>query len=175
MGHRKELSPPATDDTVPDAVRSALADEEKGDLAKARLRLGSYLAHDPDHAVARTLLVRLCRAAGDPAAAGRWGYLTDDATDAERDAFDAQFGGDRERVHRELNDSTRVSRPSVASQTRISRLPVRTAKETDSQRPSAESSRWPDRLFGLGCLLCLLWSVVLMLLGSWQVAQYVLH
>lgn len=51
-------------------------------------RLRAMLASDPGDAVAYRLLTEIHRAAGDLAEAGRWGYLTGDATPEEVEAFE---------------------------------------------------------------------------------------
>lgn len=159
----------------PEALQRARRDIARGDLGTARIRLGSYLRHDPDHAVARAYLVELCRKAGDPADAGRWGYLTDQATDAERDAFDGRFGGDRQLVRRQLQDATRVSQPSAAAQQRLGKMEELRPRGRLRDEPIDHSASWSERLFGLGCGLCVLWALFLALLGAWQVSQWVLH
>lgn len=161
----------------PEALHRAQRDASRGDLATARLRLGSYLSHDPDHRDVRAYLVDLCRKAGDPVEAGRWGYLTDDATDDERDRFEARYGGDQSLFMHHLNDSTRVSRPSDHARRRLGSPPELEPHQTRRVTPDdmGGSTSWGERAFALGCGLVVLWALFLALLGAWQVSQFVLH
>lgn len=159
----------------PNALVRARRDVQRGDLGTARLRLASHLSNNPDQTDVRRMLVELCRQAGDPADAGRWGYLTELATDAERDAFDARFGGNRNLIRHALNDSTRVSRPSATARERLGAMEDYPSRARSADPEPALTATWGERLAGVGCGLVVLWTLFLALLGAWQFSQFVLH
>lgn len=67
---------------------------EAGDLAGARERLRSLVAYAPRRLDLRERLADVYLRAGDPQQAGRWGYLSEQTTQAELQAFTRNHRGD---------------------------------------------------------------------------------
>lgn len=67
---------------------------EAGDLAGARERLRSLVAYAPRRLDLRERLADVYRRAGDPQQAGRWGYLSEQTTQDELQAFTRSHRGD---------------------------------------------------------------------------------
>lgn len=69
-----------------------------GDLAGARVRLRSLVAHAPRRLDVRERLAEVYRREGAAQEAGRWGYLGEDVTPQELRAFARANGGDARRM-----------------------------------------------------------------------------
>ena len=74
-------------------LERARADLAAGDVRVARERLKSLVVTHPHDLEVRRLLAEAYRRDGQPAEAGRWGYLVGpDATESERRAFERHNG-----------------------------------------------------------------------------------
>jgi hypothetical protein len=71
----------------PDALARVDADLDRGHTHLAAQRLNSLIAEDPYDLGLRSRLAAVHRRTGNLAEAGRWGYLTEDVTEAEITAF----------------------------------------------------------------------------------------
>jgi hypothetical protein len=71
----------------PDVLAKVDADLDRGHTHLAAQRLNSLIAEDPYDLGLRSRLAAVHRRTGNFAEAGRWGYLTEDVTEAEITAF----------------------------------------------------------------------------------------
>lgn len=153
-------------EAVLDRVRE---DVEAGDLGLARLRLQSALAATGSDAVRREL-VRVCRLAGDPAAAGRYGFLTDDVAEHELAALAARNGGRATLILRSIGPIGQLERLSPDVRVRVRDLEARKASDPPGVGGVASSREldWTDRAFTVGCV-----SVLVLLVAIFGVGLFV--
>jgi hypothetical protein len=80
--------------TLDDTLALVTADVDRGELAAARRRLRELLVSRPHRLDVRERLAQIYRGMGEPAQAGRWGYLSDDVPPHELQAFQSACDGD---------------------------------------------------------------------------------
>jgi hypothetical protein len=153
-------------------------DIESGDLGLARLRLQSALGPTGADDVRREL-VRVCRLSGDPAAAGRFGYLTDEIEDHETEAFEARHGGRATLILRAIGPIHDVERLSPEVRARLRALEERKADDPPGVGAvgavGAGATDWRDTAFVAGCVAALLVLLAIFVVGLVATVRLALH
>ena len=163
--------------TVENTLRRVHDDIAVGDLGMARIRLGSLLVAHPDSQKVRLEMLRVCRLAGDPSAAGRYGFLTDLVEQHEIDAFAHRHGGRATLMLRAVGYDA-VSLDILPQQARDRLLELEGQAANDPAGVGAvalheENETWVDAVVTAGCLLAALILATLLVLGVVQAFQLV--
>lgn len=156
------------------ALARATEDEARGDLGRARERLGSYLCARGYDAAVLARLGHLCLRMGDLREAGRY-FLTSDAEGAEVeaavDAFVAQHHGRPEQLLSQLPAYCR--RPlegyPATARGRLERLAISTVKYFPA-RSAAATINAPAVLTVLAAVAAV--GAALILIGLWTVVRW---
>ncbi|MDG4839052.1 hypothetical protein O7631_21250 [Micromonospora sp. WMMD967] len=143
------------------------ADLRRGHVHPAMQRLASLTAAYPDDLELRARRAALYRQVGNVAEAGRWGFLTEDASAAEVAAFERSYPNawQRLRVLRVTADPSGTLGPVASG--RLARLVEQVEQGgagviwTDVGPRPGEPSSWRDEL---GCLVAAVVGVVLVAL-----------
>ncbi|WP_050670730.1 DUF6584 family protein [Luteipulveratus halotolerans] len=163
---------------IEDTLARAAADIERGDAGMARQRLTSLRAQYPGDFEIRRALRDACRAALDPAQAGRWGYVLEDATDDEVLAYARSRGRHPREMLSQLAWHVDTPTEGTISQARLDQLrhdlrslprAERTGVERWSGEPGTREFDWGL----LGCGLVLAYTLLLAALGAYQLQQIV--
>jgi hypothetical protein len=151
-------------------------DIESGDLGLARLRLLSALDATGADDVRREL-VRVCRLSGDPAAAGRFGFLTDEIEDHETEAFEARHGGRAALILRAIGPIDDVERLSPEVRARLRALEERRAGDPArvGAEGAVEDTDWREIAFIAGCVTALLMLLAIFVVGLVATVRLALH
>ncbi|GAA1874522.1 DUF6584 family protein [Asanoa iriomotensis] len=140
------------------------ADLQRGHYHPALQRLASLTAAFPADLEVRAARAALNRQVGNVVEAGRWGFLTEDATEAEIAAFERAFPSVWARLYALKLRADPTDSLGPAGRSRLARLTERAEREgpapvswTDAgPRPEAPSS-WRD---GVPCLLAFIAGVI---------------
>lgn len=157
-----------------DVLARVDSDLERGHTHLAIQRLSSLAAADPGDLDIRARLAAVHRATGNLAEAGRWGFLTEDATDAEIAAFERSRRAAWEQVN--TLRGVHPSRLGPRASARYLALTERAGAEHGIPVPmtAAEPDTWLDRLF-FGLVVTLLGAIpVLAVIGLVTVVRWFL-
>ncbi|GIE35988.1 hypothetical protein Ait01nite_090330 [Actinoplanes italicus] len=142
----------------PEVLAKVDADLERGHTHLAAQRLNSLIAADPFDLGLRARLAAVHRRTGNFAEAGRWGYLTEDVTEAELRAF-AKAYSDQLRALVLHGETPRDLGPLAAA--RLAALPhppVFSPRQVPAQRVEAykppEDTSAGEVIFGLLLMVC---------------------
>ena len=161
---------------IEDTLARAAADIERGDVGMARRRLSSLRAAYPDDFVVRRALRDTCRAGGDLAEAGRWGYVLEDASPEEVAAFERSRGTHPREIARSLEWPPQLAAEGDHGQARITAL--QTALRALPRPDPRGNGPWdavgtraaPDPT-DVGCFLSVAAAITLLVLGAYQLFQ----
>lgn len=156
-----------------ETLARARADIERGDVGMARRRLTSLSAARPADFEVRRALRDACRAGRDPAEAGRWGFVLEDAEEGELEAFRRSRGHHPRELARAIRWSVDDEGEGPVGTARLRELRAereagRRDSENDSSRPHG-CVFWDD----VGCFLLAAAVMVLAALGLFQLTQIV--
>lgn len=150
-----------------------------GHRPRARQRLKSLVGAYPQRLDVRERLAELYRLDGDVAQAGRWGYLGDNRTRAEVEAFEKAYREDPVRMMRAVG----WRGPEEAAETDLARQRLRALRAraeaefgvpVDWELPRHEPEAPPGlgvRVVGWGCVVLAIVLVGLVLIGVVSVAM----
>ncbi|TQJ22400.1 hypothetical protein FBZ33_2653 [Micromonospora sp. A202] len=144
------------------------ADLRRGHVHPAMQRLASLNAAHPDDLELRARRAALYRQVGNVAEAGRWGFLTEDASAQEIAAFERSYPSAWQRVRLLTVTADPTDRLGPVAGARLGRLVEQAEREGPAPvtwteagpRPEEHSSRWD----ALGCLVAGLTGLVLVAL-----------
>ncbi|MET7963969.1 DUF6584 family protein [Micromonospora zamorensis] len=144
------------------------ADLRRGHVHPAMQRLASLNAAYPDDLELRARRAALYRQVGNVAEAGRWGFLTEDASAQEIAAFERSYPGAWQRVRLLTVTADPTDRLGPVAGARLGRLVEQAEREgpapvtwTEAGPRPGESSSWQD---DLGCLVAAVIGLVLVAL-----------
>ncbi|MDF8263666.1 DUF6584 family protein [Luteipulveratus flavus] len=161
---------------IEDTLARAAADIERGDAGLARHRLTSLRAQYPGDFEVRRALRDACRAALDPAQAGRWGFVLEDATAEEIAAYERSRGRHPREMVSQLSWHVDTPTEGPVSQARLDRLhrdldalpkDERVGVERWSGDPTPGGFDW----VALGCVILFAYTLLLLALGAYQFQQ----
>ncbi|MET8552090.1 DUF6584 family protein [Micromonospora zamorensis] len=144
------------------------ADLRRGHVHPAMQRLASLNAAYPDDLELRARRAALYRQVGNVAEAGRWGFLTEDASAQEIAAFERSYPGAWQRVRLLTVTTDPTDRLGPVAGARLGRLVEQAEREgpapvtwTEAGPRPEERSSWQD---DLGCLVAAVIGLVLVAL-----------
>ncbi|MDE9366626.1 hypothetical protein PZ938_13515 [Luteipulveratus sp. YIM 133132] len=161
---------------IEDTLARAAADIERGDAGLARHRLTSLRAQYPGDFEVRRALRDACRAALDPAQAGRWGFVLEDATAEEIAAYERSRGRHPREMVSQLSWPADAPAEGPAGQARLDRLHRDVRALPKEERAGLERQSGEDGSLGFdgvacGCVILFAYTLLLLALGAYQFQQ----
>ncbi|MEW1694758.1 DUF6584 family protein [Streptomyces sp. NPDC093249] len=165
--------------SLSNTLARADADLAAGRVPLARQRLRGLVSSFPCEPAPRRRLAGVYRLYGDPAEAGRWTYLEEDRDTAETAAFEERYGSAARRMKAlawrgpEALAATSFARDRLAEVREACSAEVGRPVGWDEPVPVDGEDTEPEGgggsvsgvLAGIGCLLCVLATVYIWILG----------